>query len=398
MRILAVEEDLTFHGGQERSYVEMCAALADRGHHVALAYRTEGDASADWSVFVEDRYAMSAAMVRREHPVRSAAAFARSARSVARARPDVVYVNQYQDTPLAALVAARRRAPLVCHLRQPIPLRWGLQWSSALARVAVFIAVSRHLARSYESAGLPPERIEVVPLGIDGNKFAPDAEARAAARRQLELTGDVPLALYAGRIDREKGLESLVAAWQRVHATEPRARLVLAGAPRNHASTHAAREFVRELQDGAPPDVRFLPRQADMAPLYAAADVVVLPSTYGEPAGRVLLEAMGAGVPVVASDTGGIPEYVGPCADLLTRPGDDEHLAATLLRALRWRTDDPTRGERCRAHVLAQFPLDAATDRVEALLAAAVNGSRDAAPAPRRVALWRWRQHETQPV
>ncbi len=389
-RVLAIESELTFYGGQERSYADVCAGLAERGHHIELAYRTGGDAEPAWAAITDHRHRIESTMIHPNALLASSVGFARSARRAIAIRPDVVYVNQYQDTPLAALVAARHRVPLVCHLRQPVPRRYGVQWAAALPRVAYFIAVSHHTREEFVRSGLPAERVIVVHLGVETDSAAPDAARRARGRKELGLTEPTPMVLYAGRLDREKGLEILLDAWRRVVANEPAARLVVLGGPRNHPSSAAAAAYVEELRARAGEGVIWRPRRTDVSAMHAAADVVVVPSVYAEPGGRVVFEAMAAGVPVVASRVGGLPEVCEPFPELLVPPGDPGALAATLLRTVRWRSQQPSLGERCRAHVIARFPVRATVDGVEAVLASALSPAVDALPRLRRAPLWRW--------
>lgn len=386
LRILAVEEELELHGGQERSYLDVSGGLAARGHEIHLARRTGGDAELGWKRVISGDVQIDTTMVRPPAVVRSARALLRSSRRAAACRPDVVYVNQYQDTPLGALVAARAGAVLVCHLRQPVPRRYGLQWTASLPRVARFIAVSHHTRDEFIRTGLPADRVDVVPLGVDTERFAPDAASRARVRAE-QGWGDEPIVLFAGRLDREKGLEVLLRAWHQIIADEPTARLVIAGGPRNHPSAEAGASYVTELKAHAGPGVTWLPRRVDVAPLYAAVDVVVLPSVYAEPSGRTLIEGMGTGLPVVASDIGGIPEHFGPLVEHLVPPGDAAALAAAVRRVLWWRVDQPSLGARCRAQA-QRFSVDATVAGVERVLVSAVAGP--AAEAISRRALWRW--------
>lgn len=392
-RILAVEDELSFHGGQERSYLEVCTGLAAGGSEIHLASRSAGDAEPAWARVTSGNHRMGTAMLRPEDPLRSAIAFAGSVQRACRARPNVVYLNQYQDTPLGALVALRCRAPLVCHLRQPVPARYGIQWAAAMPRVTRFIAVSDHTKREFVRSGLPPESVVVVPLGVDGLRFAPDPVARAEERRRHGWDA-APVVLYAGRIDREKGLEVLIEAWKRFAPDHVGARLVIAGSPRNHPSPAAGDAYAAELRALGAPNITWLPRRTDVASLYAAADVVVLPSTYAEPSGRTILEGMATGVPVLASNTGGIPEFYGALPELLVPVGDAAALAAKLTQVVTWRTTTPVLGERCR-ETAERFSLAATVDGVRAVIADALTPEGARRRRATRRGLWGWGRQRT---
>lgn len=157
----------------------------------------------------------------------------------------------------------------------------------------------------------------------------PGRNARERLRERLSLPRGTRIVAAVGRLSAEKGQVDLVRAFARVRATVPPAHLLIAG--EGPERPRLEREILRcNLQW----DVTLLGELEDVAPLYQLADLVVLPSaTEGCP--NVLLEAMAARVPVVASHVGGIPEIVsdGRTA-LLVRPGDVEALAGAVARML----------------------------------------------------------------
>ena len=137
--------------------------------------------------------------------------------------------------------------------------------------------------------------------------------------------------------------------------------------------------YADRLRAAAPGNVRWLPMRRDVLPPLHAADVVVLPAQWQEPFGRVVIEGMATGRPVVASRVGGVPEILtGEFADLLVEPGDPTALTAKLESLRHWRTDDPALAGRCTAHVLDHFSLATSVDRIEEMLMTA------AAQGPRR--------------
>lgn len=191
-----------------------------------------------------------------------------------------------------------------------------------LRQASRIIALTRHEASHLESLGLRRERIAVIPNGVDVAEF-----------------GDLPLrrprhegatALFVGRLDpAQKGLEPLIEALALLPPSAGlRLRLVgedWGGAPLVRRLSAALR--VEDRIDVVGPVSR--PQLLDE---YARADLLVLPSLF-EPFGIVLLEAMAAGLPVVASRVGGIPEVVVDGeTGLLVEPGNPEDLASALLR------------------------------------------------------------------
>ena len=212
----------------------------------------------------------------------------------------------YPDGVAAARVAAQLRLPLVISARgsdinliaeTPFARRRILE----AARAAdALIAVSKALARRMASLGMPTERVEVLRNGVDPRVFftVPQQEARS----RLGLREDARYVLGVGNLVHEKGFDLLI----RALADLPETRLLLVGDGPLRGSLETL-----ALQ-AAPGRVEFRANmpQADLRFAYSAADALGLPSLReGWP--NVVLEALACGLPVVASNVGGIPEIVG---------------------------------------------------------------------------------------
>ncbi len=176
--------------------------------------------------------------------------------------------------------------------------------------------------------------------------------------------------LYAGRLDREKGIEVLIDAYESLGLPPDGGCLVMAGAPRNHREPEAGHAYAASLR--ARTDSRsclWLGWVPDTKALYRAADVTVLPSLTDEPFARVTLEAMASECPVLVSAVGGSPEALtGEFTRYLIPPGDSEALATALAGLRDWRQRCPGLGMACRDHVRLNFPLERAVERIEASL------------------------------
>jgi D-inositol-3-phosphate glycosyltransferase len=195
----------------------------------------------------------------------------------------------------------------------------------AADRIVAANAVERaHLVWYY---GARPERVEVIPCGVDTELFQP--VDRAVAKDLLELDAG-PLLLYVGRLQPIKGLETLLEAMARL---DPAVTLLIIGGDQDEPENgHAAdlRERVAAL--GLDGRVRFLGAQPQrrLRLFYAAADATVMPSYY-ESFGMVALEAMACGCPVVASRVGGLTTTVQDgVTGYLVPEGDPDALAARL--------------------------------------------------------------------
>jgi glycosyltransferase involved in cell wall biosynthesis len=217
-----------------------------------------------------------------------------SARRLARAsgRPFVFTYHTLYD----------RYAHYVPLLPRQMVARGAIRWSAGFADTAdLVLAPSDFVARRLRAQGVR-RPIEVLPTGIDLDRFRPGD--RADARRTLRLAADDRVLLYVGRLDREKNLEFLLEAIARVRV--PRVRLLLVGRGTQAAALRRAAEARGvadrvDLRGGSPPD--------GLPAYYRAADAFVFASTT-ETQGLAVLEAMACGLPVVAVRATGIEEVV----------------------------------------------------------------------------------------
>lgn len=131
------------------------------------------------------------------------------------------------------------------------------------------------------------------------------------------------------------------------------------------------KRFLKQLSIdlGIEKNVDFLGHVADTVSLYQVSDVTVLPSQWSEPFGRVIIESMACGTPVVASRIGGIPEILtGEFQQWLFEPGNQLDLADKLHWMIHWRDRDSHLAHRCREHILGKFTIDKMIDGIEKVL------------------------------
>jgi len=253
------------------------------------------------------------------------AAARRTTEALAAWRPDVVHVHE-PAVPVVGLAAMRTPAALVTthHAWAQKPGLYGVVGPllrRIVRRAAVQIAVSPAAADHHaRSLGMHTNDFRIVPNGVDVARFT---EAVPLDR----LRGDGPVLLFVGRLERRKGLEHAVRAFAHLKTRHPDLRLVVVG-------DGPERERCQELLPaGLRVDVDMLGRvsDSDLPRCYASADVFVAPATGGESFGIVLLEALAAGAPVVASDLPGFRSVVedGRTARLVP-PGDARGLAEAI--------------------------------------------------------------------
>jgi len=291
-------------------------------------------------------------------------------RYVARGRFDVVHTHMDVADFYGALAGRLGGARCVIATKHaPDEFRTRRTWKRypfrilehlAYAMEDAVIVVSEALASFLvEAERLPRRKMIVIGHGVDG---ASPAVPRPRARLAPGLPPFDPLLGAIGRLSPEKGQSVLLRSLPAILAAFPQAGLVLVGEGRSRS------ELEREaLRLGIADRAVFLGFRRDVPELLGAIDLFVQPSIY-EGFGMSLLEAMAAGLPIVASRVGGIPEVVQDGATgVLVPPQDPEALAAAVVRLLRDRAGARRLGEAAARRVRERHSLQAVAARVDAL-------------------------------
>ena len=245
-------------------------------------------------------------------------------RELARARVDLVHAHNVKAAIISAASSpagfSRRgpHVPLVVTLHG-VPNGRYRDAARILNRCADHVvAVSADVAARVVAVGFPSSRMRVIENAV----VAPEAHDRADARQRLGIAGDAPVALCVARLAPQKRHDLLVAAWQQMPAD---AVLMIAGEGATRPAIEAAIGHTGQWDQ-----IRLLGERHDVDWLLAAADVCVLPTDWeGLPIS--VLEAMAAGVPVVASAVTGLSTF-GSAAIELVPPASATALADGLRR------------------------------------------------------------------
>jgi glycosyltransferase involved in cell wall biosynthesis len=349
VRVLVVTDWHALEGGVER-YVSLTAdALRAAGNEVELLTSSAGSAaggSAEYVAYGSERRAVQVGL-----QVVNPWAVATVRRALRDFRPDVVHVNSFfaqlspallralEDVPTMVVIPdykaicmnstrllpdgsqCRARAGEVCwrggcvslphYLRDRV--RYGI-FRNALAHVDRVATISRWMQRELAQGGIAADVLTLPVAKVDGSE-----------RRRPD---PVPTFAYGGRLAPVKGVDVLLRAFARVRTERPAARLRISGDGPDRA---ALQRLASELRLDGHVEWDFAMRP-DWLDSIGRAWAVVVPSLFREPLGLVAIEAIVRGVPVIASDGGGLAETVeAGVSGTLVPPGDADALADAML-------------------------------------------------------------------
>jgi glycosyltransferase involved in cell wall biosynthesis len=338
MRVLVLHNRYRVHGGEERAFELHVEALERAGIEHSVLTRDSGEASKPGAARAMLRGGEDPGEVARAvrdlgagivHTHNMQPLLGPRALAAARDEGARVVLHLHNFRLFCAIgVAFRSGKPCFrCHHGRTLPglvlncrgsrpeaavYAVGLhrQYPGVLDVVDRFVAPSRYAAGQLVQLGVPQERIEALPHYLPDEGFADGSRAHAGT-----------FALYAGRLSAEKGVETAIDA------------AALAGVPLRVAGDGPLEEELRERARASSTQVEMLGRVSpmDLALLRRDAAVELVPSRSDETFGLSALEAMGSGVPVVATRTGALPELV---SEDRCVPRDDAAAMAERLRAL----------------------------------------------------------------
>jgi glycosyltransferase involved in cell wall biosynthesis len=381
LRILFIVPDLGT-GGAERHVVTLAPALDPARFDVSVV--CIGDEGALFPALAE-RGVPARALHSRRRPLRALAELVRIMRAE---RPDVVITRGYNADTLGRIAAALTRVPRA--------VVWVHNATDITPRGAVRRAVYRLLdpatgayygvadaQRGYlvDELGFTADKIEIVENGVDPDVFRPvGVGERARAAAVLGIPEESPTVGVLAVLRPEKDHATALRAMKLVADEIPDARLVLIG---DGPLRGPLEELAQEL--GIAAHVVFAGARSEVAHLLATVDVALLTS-YTECFPMAVLEAMACGVPVVATEVGGIPEMVEDgIGGHLVPPRDARATADALIKVLR----DPGRasvmGRAARERVVQRFTLERSVREAGSTLERTAGRTRPARPV--RVAI-----------
>lgn len=340
---------------------------AAQDHRPAWVVDTRGSAPArwlrqrSWGSTLYHAFGFAMMLVRRVWPRARALR-----RIIEQKKINLVHTNIRVGHDREGIIAAKLAGvPCVCHIRDLEQLNW---FDRKLARtVDSFIYISEAVQKKHLQSGVAREKGRVVYNAVDNAAFAGTLDV-VRARQSLRLTDDDLAVGIVGRLERWKGQDIFLRAMALVREAVPRAKGVVIGEPVPYDLDYnrLLRALCEEL--GLSEHVIFSGFRQDMPAVMSVLDVVVLASTSPEPFGRVLIEAMAAGKPVVATSGGATREIVEDGTHgLLVPPGDARELAEAIIRVLSDRDMAAAMGKQGRARVREQFNMRQLVDGVQAI-------------------------------
>jgi glycosyltransferase involved in cell wall biosynthesis len=284
----------------------------------------------------------------------SAASLLRVAAFIRRHRIQVIHAtDRPRDASYVSLAGYLTGAVSVVHMHAPPsglsrPTLWGMRNSTAIFAVSDFIRFE--LIRM----GLESDKISTIHNAVDADHFDPDSvlEPRSSIREQFAIPADAPVVGIAARMNPWKGQFELIGAVAQLRERKPNLHILILGAD----VPEMRLQFEKRAQEGGIADrVHFGGFQADVRPFLRELDLFVHPS-YGEPFGLSIVEAMAMRKPVIACNSGGVPEIITHGVDgWLVEERSVEAVAAGIASLL----DDPSLcrrlGRRARETVRNRF-------------------------------------------
>ena len=297
-------------------------------------------------------------------------AILRLARLLRAFRPDLLQTWMYHADLLGAIAAPLAgRPPLVWNIRQsdldPRLTRRGTRLVARLgalisrAAPARIVCCSERARTVHRALGYRDNIMTVIPNGFDLVRFRPDPGARAELRTELGVPAEAPLLGLVARLDPQKDVGTFIQAAQQVQAARPDSRLLMCG-----QGLHADnRELTARIADsGLGESTSLLGRRSDTPRVFAALDLLVSSSAYGEGFPNVIGEAMACAVPCAVTDVGDSADIVADTG-IAVPPRDPQALAGAIVRLLREGPEGlARRGEAARERIADHFSLPRIAD------------------------------------
>ena len=351
-KILILEPYLDLLGGSERMAFEVAKGLARESWEVHVGYERDGIWKERYQAFSKGFHQIQLPVLTFRRPWELIATVWRLRRLMRKLGIQVIFTS-HNGLLLAAALLERFFGVRSCfHLGLMGSVANTVSGRWAVRQISAGVAPSEQTAKSWREIGWPKETLQVVPNWIDWEEYR-NLPSKEEARDLLGITemadgrwkmgnlngNNLKVVGYVGRLVKEKGIEVLLEAWTEVEEKMPGALLLIAGS--------GTPEYERYLKNRAGERVRFLGAVADPKPVYAACDLVVIPSLWEEPFGLIPLEAVACGAVPLVSDRGFLPQIVEEVERGLIHPaGNPEELSRQIIHWLAHPRESASKGLR----------------------------------------------------
>ncbi len=277
--------------------------------------------------------------------------------------PHLLHSNTPRTNLYAGVLGRLHKTPVVWHAR-------NLLYGNMMDTDRLFLFLAKKIVCNSDAIRnrfKQSEKAVTIHSGVDCDKFKPDDTKGRTFRGRFQL-GEASLVGLIARVGLGKGHEIFLGAAAKAHEAFPKTRFLIVGRAENKEDEEREKKL-RELSVrlGISDVVSFLGYQEDMPSVMSALDLVVV-ATEAEPFGRVILEAMAAGKPVIGTASGGTPELIQDGENgLLVPPRDERAIAKAILALLRNPLKAKEMGERGRKRILSDFTIDRHVKKIEGL-------------------------------
>ena len=284
---------------------------------------------------------------------------------IARLQPNAVQGWMYHGNLAASLCRpSANRTAVLWNIRQTLsPFRKEKPGTAFAIRLGAFL--SRHpsciiynsqaAALQHEAVGYSKAKTRIIPNGFDTDLLKPDADARRAFRRMINVSDETALIGAVGRAHPMKDHTNFLLAAQKIKAVSSKAMFLLAGRETDSTDMHS-----RVNQLGLDGHVRLLGERDDIPAVMAALDIFVLSSAWGEAFPNVVGEAMACGLPCIVTDVGDAREIVADTG-IVVPPRDLDAMAYAVVQLLA----SPNRaqlGTRARERIIGLYSVGTMTE------------------------------------
>lgn len=360
------------HTGAATHFVALAQALVGAGHEVSVVACPYGLIERE---LLHTAVHLYRATFRNVFDLRG---YARVWSAAQQSRPDWLVGNFGKEYWPLIILGLLLHVPVALFRHRVPPMkRLSGYWLPRLARR--FLVVSNAARQACLARGVPPERVQVLYNPVNVALYTPDARKRSAILHALDIDDDAITLGYCGRMQAGKGIFTLCAAVTAAMALEPRLHCLWLG---DGPDAQAVRDRAALSSTGR--RHHFLGWVDHIQPYYAAMSIVAFPSIAPETFGRTSVEAQAAGIPVLGSRVGGIPETLSPgVTGLLLPPGDVDAWRDAILQMCDASRRLPM-GTAARAFAREHFGTDViAAEFVRVLMSSAAVETR--APTVRRL-------------